>query len=84
MNQSHFSNPLSQAWSGPMGGVPPLDQVTPNHLREALEESLLQAQTELHDLIQLDTAGNFEDSILPLDSLAENLHRVRALYATNK
>ena len=81
MNQSNFSNPLIQSWPGPMGGVPPLDQVTPDHLREALEESLLQAQIELHDLIQVDTLGKFEDSILPLDRLAENLHRVRALYA---
>ena len=80
MNQSNPSNPLLQSWPGPMGGVPPLSEVNPKTLKEALEESLLQAQNELKKLIELDTCGNFEDSVLALDNLAESLNHTRALY----
>ncbi len=81
MNQTQILSPLLQPWSGPMGGIPPLAQVTTQSLKEALEQGLNKAQDELDQLISLDTLGSFNDSVLPLDQLAEGLAQVQALYA---
>lgn len=64
-----------------MGGVPPLNAVNVDTLRAALEEALERLNKELVSLQELKTTGDFNDTLLALDQLGEELHRVRALYS---
>jgi len=72
---------LSQVWLGPMGGVPPLDQVNSETLRVALDEALIEAQNERSQLKAERISRSFNNTILVLDQLGESLDRVRALYS---
>lgn len=73
-------NPLLQPWTGPMAGVPPLDQVTVPALEAALEAAMLEEDEELAALRAVDGPGTFDDTVRALDQLGDTLDRVASIY----
>ena len=71
---------LLRPWTGPMGGVPPLDKVDVPALRVSLDAAIEDAQVELAALRALDTEGTFSDTVLPLDRHADVLELVESVY----
>ena len=71
---------LLRPWTGPMGGVPPLDTVDVDALRVSLDAAMEQAEAELEELRSVVTAGTFDDTVLPLDQLADTLELVQGVY----
>ena len=71
---------LLRPWTGPMGGVPPLDRVDVPALRVSLEAAMEAADEELAALRSVDTAGTFADTVLQLDGQADTLKLVESVY----
>ncbi len=73
-------NPLLAQWSGPYGGVPPLDAVEVEHFEPAYEVAMAEYLAEI-DAIAADPAEpDFENTIAALERAGRKLDRVSAVY----
>ena len=74
------SNPLTAAWTGPYGGVPPFDTARVADLGPALEAGMAD-QLAAIDRIAADPAPpTFDNTILPIERSGRMLSRVEAIY----
>jgi peptidyl-dipeptidase Dcp len=73
-------NPLLREWSGPYGGVPPLDRVRVEHFRPALEAAMAENLAEIERIANDPAAPTFENTIVALERAGRTLDRVRAVY----
>lgn len=73
-------NPLLKPWTGPHGGVPPFDQVTPERLGQALEESLEAYRADINRIAQSPAPPTFQNTIAALERSGEAFGRVVTLF----
>jgi len=75
------ANPLLAPWSGPFGGVPPLDSVRVEHFRPALESAMAEELAEVDAIATSKEPPTFENTIAALERSGRTLARVQTVYA---
>ncbi|MCA9780471.1 MAG: M3 family metallopeptidase, partial [Candidatus Eremiobacteraeota bacterium] len=73
-------NPLLKPWSGPHGGVPPFDEVTPERLGKALEQSLESYRDDVMRIARNQEPPTFENTIAALEHAGDEFERVTILF----
>src|SRR5687767_4221629 len=73
-------NPLIATWSGPYGGVPPWDQVRPEHFPGAFDAALAQERAEIDAIAANREAPTFENTIAALQRSGRTRERVERLF----
>ena len=73
-------NPLLKPWSGPHGGVPPFDHVTPERLGLALEQSLESYRDDVLRIARNPEPPTFDNTIAALEHAGEEFERVTILF----
>ncbi|HYF23197.1 MAG TPA: M3 family peptidase, partial [Caulobacteraceae bacterium] len=73
------TNPAVMAWSGPYGGVPPLDKITPELVRSGFDEALEMRRAEIAAIANNPAAPTFENTIVALERSGKAYGRVNAL-----
>lgn len=73
-------NPLLKPWSGPNGGVPPFDKVTPERLDSALEASLKSYRADIQQIANNEAPPTFENTIAALEHAGHEFERVATLF----
>ena len=74
------SNPLLAPWKGPGGGVPPLDQVRPEHFGPAFEASMAAYRQEIAALAGNPEPPTFANTLVALEDAGRPYQRVHALF----
>ncbi len=73
-------NPLLAEWTGPYGGVPPLDQVKVEHFKPALEAAMEQHLQEIRRITMHAASANFDNTIAALERSGKLMDRVSTVY----
>jgi len=73
-------NPLTEAWAGPHGGLPPFDRVKIENFKPALEEAMAENLQEIDGIANSFTPPNFENTIVALEKTGAKLDRVSTIY----
>ncbi|RZJ18368.1 MAG: M3 family peptidase [Brevundimonas sp.] len=71
---------LLQEWTGPYGGVPPWDKVTPAKIREAVLEGIDLRRAEIAAIADNPAAPTFANTSVALQMAGEPLGRAMALF----
>ncbi len=71
---------LLEEWSGPYGGVPPLDQIEVADFQPALEKAMKDALVEYRFIAQNPEPATFENTLLAMEKAGKGLSRVLPLY----
>lgn len=66
-------------WSGPYGGLPPVDRVTPAQLEVAYRQAVEGKRAEVRAITSNARPPSFQNTIAPLAATGQALERVRAL-----
>lgn len=74
------TNPLLPKWSGPYGGVPPLDTVRVEHFKPALEASIEEFMKEIDAIAAQTASPTFDDTIAALERAGRTFDRVQTVY----
>src|SRR5262245_10093640 len=74
------ANPLLAPWSGPFGGVPPLDAVRVEDFRPALEAAMKEQLAEVEAIANDKAAPTFQNTIAALERAGRTFARVRTVY----
>ena len=77
---------LLNPWTGPFGGVPPWNLVRENEFLVAFDDAIAEADREIQEIANADTAPNFQDTILSMESAGDTLKRLSSIffvYASN-
>jgi peptidyl-dipeptidase Dcp len=72
-------NPLLKAWATPFG-VPPFEQITPEHFSPAFEAALAEQRTEVEVIAENSAVPTFQNTIDALELSGQNLRRVSATF----
>ncbi len=78
--QAASTNPLLAPWSGPFGGVPPLDRVKVADFKPALEAAMAENLAEIDAIANNRAAPDFENTIAALEKAGRTYARVRTIY----
>ena len=73
-------NPLLAAWTGPHGGVPPLDQVRVEHFAPALQAGMALQRREIAAITANPAPPSFDNTVLALERSGALLQRARRVY----
>jgi len=79
MNASDATNPLLQPWTAPYG-LPPFDQVQPQHFEPALTRAMREHSDELDAIAGNAQPPDFENTIAAFDRSGRLFQRVLALF----
>ncbi|MBI5009483.1 MAG: M3 family metallopeptidase [Bacteroidia bacterium] len=71
-------NPLSVSWDTPFG-TPPFDLIKPGHFREAIEEAIKKAESEVIRITANQAPPSFENTVEALERSGEVLNRITAI-----
>ena len=74
------SNPLTQKWEGPYGGVPPFDKVKVADFKPALEAGMAENLAEIDRITSNTEPPTFENTIAALEKTGATLDRVTTIY----
>ena len=74
------TNPLTAPWTGPYGGVPPWDQMTPQQFPEALEAAVEEERREIDAIVRTSDTPTFENTLAALDRAGRMLDRVTRMF----
>ncbi len=74
------SNPLLAQWTGPHGGLPPLDKVKPELFASAFETAMAEQRQEIFALTAKRSAPTFEGVMAAFQDSGRTLNRVGALF----
>lgn len=74
-------NPLLKPWTGPHGGVPPFDQVKPELLDPALEQSMQQYRADIKRIAENTEAPTFDNTIAALEHAGGEFEKVATLFS---
>jgi peptidyl-dipeptidase Dcp len=77
---SATGNPLLDPWTGPHGGVPPLDRVKVADFKPALEAAMAAQLAEVDAIAQRLDPPTFQNTIAALEDAGRALGRVRTVY----
>jgi peptidyl-dipeptidase Dcp len=78
--EAPVNNPLLAKWTGPYGGVPPLDQVKVEHFKPALEWGMELTRRELDAIAKNPAPATFENTIAAMDNTGRTLNDVATHY----
>jgi peptidyl-dipeptidase Dcp len=73
-------NPLLADWTGPLGGVPPLDRVRVADLEPALRIAMDEKRREAQAVRDCPDQPTFDNTIAALEGIGRRLARVQAVY----
>jgi peptidyl-dipeptidase Dcp len=74
------ANPLVQPWSGPYGGVPPLDRVQVQHFVPAFEAAIEDYRAQLQAIADHPDPASFDNTVAAYEAAGRTFHRVQAVY----
>ncbi len=74
------ANPLLDEWSGPFGGVPPLDVARVEHFQPALEAAMAEELAEVDAIANDPAKPTFENTIAALERAGRRFGRVQTVY----
>ena len=74
-------NPLLADWTGPYGGVPPWDQVTPELFPAAFQAAIDERQGEIETIAAKPAPATFENTFVPMQDAGRRLNRVNTLFS---
>ena len=66
-------------WSGPYGGLPPLDRATPASLESAIRSGIEAKRADITAITSNPKAPTFENTVLALDSSGKPLARAQSV-----
>ncbi|WP_415717044.1 M3 family metallopeptidase [Roseibium sp.] len=69
------ANPLLQDWTTPFE-LPPFAEISPSHFEEAFELAMAEAKADILRIADQDTAPDFENTIVALETSGEQLTKV--------
>lgn len=78
--QNSDKNPLLAEWTGPYQGVPAFDKMQLDDLKPALEEGMKRYQAEIDAIAQSSEAPTFENTIVEMERVGDDLGRVFTYY----
>ncbi|CDN31648.1 Dipeptidyl carboxypeptidase Dcp [Mucinivorans hirudinis] len=73
------NNPFFQEWKTPYG-VPPFNEIKPEHYLPAIEEGMLLEKAEIDAIINNPAAPTFENTIVAYDNTGEFLAKVSSVF----
>jgi len=79
MNTTADTNPLLQTWAAPYG-LPPFEQVQPQHFEPALELAMREHQAELDTIAANPAPADFDNTVAAFDRGGRLLARLQALF----
>ncbi|HKP69177.1 MAG TPA: M3 family metallopeptidase, partial [Pyrinomonadaceae bacterium] len=74
------TNPLTQNWEGPYGGIPPFDKVKVADFKPALEAAMAENLTEVEKIANDPAAPTFDNTIAAMEKTGTTLDRVTTIY----
>lgn len=74
------TNPLLAEWTGPYGGVPPLDRVRVEHFGPALEAAMAEYLEEVEEVASSSESPTFENTVAALERCGRGFRRVLTAY----
>ena len=74
-------NPLVAPWSGPFGGVPPWQEVRPEHFPAAFEAALAEQRAEISVIATNPEAPTFQNTVEALERSGRTRDRVSRLFS---
>ena len=80
MNIHAQAQRLIEPWTGPCGGLPPLDQATPAAIEQAYHAALDIKRAELRAIAHNPAPPNFDNTLAALEDGGRALQRVHCLY----
>lgn len=78
---SVVANPLVAPWTGPYGGLPPFDKVTPALLQPALEAGMANQLAAIARIANDRAAPTFDNTIAAMERSSRMLDRVGTIYS---
>lgn len=72
--------PLTAEWSGPFGGVPPLDRVKVEHFQPAFAVAMAAYREEIRAIAENPEPPTFANTLAALERAGRMLDRVQAVY----
>lgn len=76
---SGSANPLLEEWRTPFG-VPPFDQIKPEHFEPAFDLAIKQQQEEIQRIVESKEAATFQNTLEALDRSGALLDKVRPVF----
>lgn len=80
MNDTDEPIPLTTAWTGNYGGVPPFDKVKVEYFKPALEAAMSVRLQEIDKVVSNSAAPTFENTIAEMERGGAMLNRVSTIY----
>ena len=74
------TNPVIREWTGPYGGVPPWDQVRPEHFPAAFQAGIDVRQAEYDAITNNPAAPTFANTFVPMQDAGRALGRTGSLF----
>jgi peptidyl-dipeptidase Dcp len=74
------ANPITPAWTGPYGGVPPFDKIEAADLKAALEAGMAEGLAELDTIANDPSPPTFDNTIAAMERAGRLLDRVTTVY----
>ncbi|MEZ0172371.1 M3 family metallopeptidase [Microvirga sp. TS319] len=78
-NANLSGNPLLAAWNTPFG-IPPFENIAPEHYRPAFDRALAEQQAEIADIAESEAAPTFVNTIEALERSGATLKRVGGVF----
>lgn len=80
-NNTDTKNPLLEVWNTPFG-IPPFEQVKPEHYMPAFMEAMAQENAEIDAIVNNPQEPTFENTIVAYDKSGELLSKVYAVFSS--
>ena len=80
LSVSTDQNPLTQQWTGPFNGVPPLDKVKVEYFKPALEAAMEENLKEIDEIARRKDMPTFDNTIAAMERTGKKLDRVGTVY----
>jgi peptidyl-dipeptidase Dcp len=73
-------NPLLADWTGPFEGVPPWDEMRPEHFSGAFEVAMAEMRAEVQAIIDNPEAPNFENTNQAMELIGDRMSNVQSMF----
>lgn len=74
------TNPMTEKWTGPYGGVPPFDKVKIADFKPAVEAAMAENLKEIDEIANTSAPPTFLNTIVALERTGATLDRVATIY----
>lgn len=81
-NNAKTENPLLAEWNTPYG-IPPFEQIKPEHYMPAFLEAMAQEKAEIDAIVNNPEPPTFENTIVAYDNAGELLNRISAVFSSD-